>query len=219
MENKTIFYINLYYKNSIFIFFQTCFLFLLFHFIIDRLYFTDEVFFAHYYDVYSTTKLNHLIELRHKWYWVSYVIFPFLFLVKCIIPAAIIYLGMYIDKMEVSFSSVFKVVVISQLVFIIPEIIKLVWFNYNPISMDALRSFHPFSLYSLFDPILLQEWLKYPFKILSLFEVLYWFAIALFLSNFLKRGFDEMLKIVVVYYGSFLFCWMVFVMFISISNS
>ena len=96
---------------------------------------------------------------------------------------------------------------------------KIIWFSHHPVSMEALRFFHPLSLFSLFEPELLQVWSYYPLKVMNLFEVGYWILLAVLLSKFLKQAFEDMLRIVLVYYGSFFFCWMVFVMFISISNS
>ena len=68
------------------------------------------------------------------------------------IPAVLVYLGIYLVKIDISFSKILKAVVLAELVFVIPEILKLGWFSFNPVSMDALRSFHPLSLYSFFDP-------------------------------------------------------------------
>lgn len=85
--------------------------------------------------------------------------------------------------------------------------------------MEAVRLFSPLSLFSLFDSDSLQEWLIYPFKILNIFEVVYWILLAFLLAKYLKSSIDAMLKIVLGYYVSFLFCWVIFVMFISLGNS
>jgi hypothetical protein len=85
--------------------------------------------------------------------------------------------------------------------------------------METVRLFSPLSLFSLFDPELLQEWLYYPFKVLNLFEVGYWLLLAYLLAKHLNQTFDEMLKLVLTYYVRFLFCWIIFVMFISLGNS
>jgi hypothetical protein len=183
------------------------------------LYFTNDVVFAPYLDVYSKTRITNLIELRDKWYWVSYLIFPILFAIKCFFVSLIIYLGTYLMDENFDYLEVFKISVVSQIVFVFPEIVKLIWFSFNHISLDALRQFSPLSLFSLFDPELLQEWLYYPLKVLNLFEVGNWVLLAYLLAKHLNQAFDAMLKLVLTYYVSFLFCWIIFVMFISLGNS
>ncbi|WP_338228204.1 hypothetical protein [Algoriphagus taiwanensis] len=135
------------------------------------------------------------------------------------IPAMLIYLGLYLAKYEISYKKVFGVVLISEFVFFIPLLIKIIWFSFHPVSMEAVRLFSPLSLFSLFDPESLQEWLFYPLKVLNIFEVIYWILLAFLLAKYLKSSLDSMLKIVLGYYVSFFFCWVVFVMFISLGNS
>jgi hypothetical protein len=101
----------------------------------------------------------------------------------------------------------------------VPIVIKLVWFSFNPFDLSMLQEFNPLSLYSLFNPDLLEKWLFYPFKVFNLFEVGYWILLGSLLAKYFKKSFDSMLKIVLGYYVSFLFCWVVFVMFISLGNS
>jgi hypothetical protein len=131
----------------------------------------------------------------------------------------LIYLGLYLGKYEIRYRQVFGIVLISEFIFFIPLLIKIVWFSYHPVSMEAVRLFAPLSLFSLFDPESIQEWLFYPFKVFNLFEVVYWIFLAFLLAKYLKSSIDAMLKIVLGYYVSFLFCWVVFVMFISLGNS
>ena len=52
--------------NVFWVFFLICFGFLFFHILIDYLYFTNDVVFAPYKDIYSQTRLNNLIYLIFK---------------------------------------------------------------------------------------------------------------------------------------------------------
>lgn len=180
---------------------------------------TEKVYYFYFHDQYSYTKIGEMIEYRKKWLWVSYFINPIILVVTIQIPTLMIYLGLYMSKLSVKYTDVLKAVMIAQFIFLLPTFLKIVWFSYYPVSLEELRNFHPLSLFSLFDPELLHEWLFYPLKTLNLFEIGSWLILAFFLAKFLKKSFDEMLKIVVLYYGGFLVCWMVFIMFISISNS
>ncbi len=188
-------------------------------FLMNNYLLTDNLYYLYFQDQYSYTKIGEMIEVRKKWRWLSYLSNPIILLISIQIPVIMIYLGMYISKFSVKYGDVLKATLLAHFIFLIPILLKIIWFSYYPVSMDALRHFHPLSLFSLFDPELLQVWLYYSLKTLNIFEIASWLVLAFFLAKFLKKSFDEMLKIVVLYYGTFLVCWIVFVMFISISNS
>lgn len=196
-----------------------CGIFLLMHYLIDLFYYTDDVIISSFYGKYSDSKIATLIEFRRDWYWLSYLAFPIIFLLDILIVSSVLYTGFYLSRIDIKFLSIFNITLISQLVFIVPEVIKFFWFIFNPVSFENLRNFQPLSLFSLFDAESLQEWLFYPFKVLNVFEVVYWILLAFLLAKYLKSSIDAMLKIVLGYYVSFLFCWVVFVMFISLGNS
>lgn len=193
--------------------------YLFFNVYLDYTILTDEIFFEFYSDKFSERKVYELLDIRKEWIWVSYPIKILIRLIAFQIPAMILYLGLYLSKIEISYKRVFTSVVIAEFIFFIPLLIKVIWFSYQPVTMEAVREFSPLSLFSLFNPNHLQEWLYYPFKVLNLFEVAYWILLASLLAKFLNRSIDSMLKIVLGYYVSFLFCWVVFVMFISLGNS
>lgn len=195
------------------------FIFFLIEFYINNFILTDIVYYGFYQDKFSETRIENLLNYKEKWAWLA-ISFKIIIKIASIqIPVLIVYLGCYISRIQINYREAFKAVILAEFIFFIPVIIKIIWFSNHPVSMEALRYYNPLSLFSLFDPELLQEWLYYPFKVMNLFEVGYWILLAFLLAKFLNQAFDVMLKIVVVYYGSFLFCWMVFVMFISISNS
>lgn len=191
----------------------------LFYFIIDYVIITDSVLFEFYSDKFSESRVYELLDFRKEWLWVTYPIKLLIQLIALQIPTMLIYLGLYLAKYEISYKKVFGVVLLAEFVFFIPLLIKIIWFSYHPVSMEAVRLFAPLSLFSLFDAESLQEWLFYPFKVLNVFEVVYWMLLSFLLAKFLKSSIDAMLKIVLGYYVSFLFCWVVFVMFISLGNN
>lgn len=193
--------------------------FILLNFIVDYFIVTDLVYYEYYSDKFSESRVYELLDFRKEWLWITYPIKLLVQLIALNIPAMLLYLGLYLGKYKISYKKVFGIVLISEFIFFIPLLIKIIWFSYHPVSMEAVRLFAPLSLFSLFDAESLQGWLFYPFKVLNVFEVVYWILLALLLAKYLKSSIDAMLKIVLGYYVSFLFCWVVFVMFISLGNS
>ncbi|WP_289031915.1 hypothetical protein [uncultured Algoriphagus sp.] len=193
--------------------------YVLFYFLIDYVVLNDLVLYEFYSDKFSESRVYELLDFRKEWLWATYPIKLLIQLIVLQIPAMLIYLGLYLAKYEISYKKVFGIVLISEFIFFIPLLIKIIWFSFHPVSMGSVRLFAPLSLFSLFDAESLQEWLFYPCKVLNVFEVVYWILMAFLLAKYLKSSLDAMLKIVLGYYVSFLFCWVVFVMFISLGNS
>lgn len=193
--------------------------FLLYFYFNNRI-LTDLVYLDFYSDKFSESRIYELLDFRKEWFWITYPIKLLVQLISIQIPAILIYLGLYLDKNELEYKKVFEIVLISEFIFFLPLLIKIIWFSYHPVSMEAVRLYAPLSLFSIFDSNTLKEWLYFPFKVLSVFEVAYWILLLAFLlAKYLNKLVDSMLKIVLGYYVNFLFCWVVFVMFISLGNS
>ncbi|GHB50880.1 hypothetical protein GCM10008106_34690 [Mongoliitalea lutea] len=186
---------------------------------IDFIILTDDVFYSHFSEQYSYTRIGQMLEFRGKWLWVTYLITPVITFFKILIPASLVYLGFYLSNLKYPFSDVFKSCVIAEFVFLLPVLSKILWFEFvePSFTLEEFNSFYPLSLFSLFDSSLLEKWFHYPFKALNVFEIGYWFALAGSLAFGLGQEFNQMLRIVVFYHGSFLVCWILFVVFISLS--
>ncbi|MCH7397792.1 hypothetical protein MM236_07325 [Belliella sp. DSM 107340] len=166
---------------------------------IDVFLLSDEVFYFHLTEKYSNTRIEKMLDFRGKWLWVTYFISPAVTFFKILLLASLIYLGLYLSNLKYSFSDVFKACVIAEFVLLLPILIKIIWFEWiDPsFTLEDFKSFYPLSMFSLFDPELLEKWFHYPFKALNVFEIGYWFALAGSLSVVLHLGFKEMLKVVV----------------------
>ncbi|MFN3998625.1 hypothetical protein [Algoriphagus sp.] len=194
-------------------------IFIIIEIVFNSILISENILILEYQDVFSTSRIESLLEFRERWLWLTYLIKLILKLISIFVVSLIIYLGLYLSNFQIRLLRVFQIVILAEFIFFVPIVFKILWFLLNPFSFDAFQNFNPLSLYSLFNPDLLQEWLSYPFKVLNLFEVAYWVLLAFLLARYLKKSIDSMLKIVLGYYVSFLFCWVVFVMFISLGNS
>ncbi|GMQ30887.1 hypothetical protein Aconfl_35300 [Algoriphagus confluentis] len=158
--------------------------YVLFYFFIDYVVLNDLVLYEFYSDKFSESRVYELLDFRKEWLWVTYPIKLLIQLIALQIPAMLIYLGLYLAKYEISYRKVFGIVLISEFIFFIPLLIKIIWFSFHPVSMESVRLFAPLSLFSLFDAESLQEWLFYPFKVLNVFEVVYWILMAFLLAKY-----------------------------------
>lgn len=140
------------------------------------------------------------------------------------IQFSLITAGMYIsftltrETENVKLKHIFKIIVIAQFVFLIPLIVKYIWFLgfKESYTYKELINFSVLSVYSFFEPSGIPDWLVYPLKILNLFEVIYVLTIATGLSTLYKLHFSEVARATVLGYGSLLILWIAVRIYFSV---
>ncbi|WPU99085.1 hypothetical protein SNE26_24025 [Mucilaginibacter sp. cycad4] len=147
----------------------------------------------------------------------------YLYLSSCIystfkigLIALVIYTGLYLSNQQTSFSKTFLITLRSELIFLIPAAIKIIWFKYYYPS-GTLADWHRvyiFSALSFFDAIP-ADW-YYPLQTLNAFEIIYWFILARGVQRVTQLNYDKSLRIVVCSYVPALFVWIVFVSFCTV---
>ncbi len=113
---------------------------------------SSELFYNQFSDQISLKKANQVYELSKNFSVVGYILIPFLYAAKFLIIAAIIQIGIEIEELELSFANCFRIVMQGEIIFILPALIKIIWFGYyeTNYNMDRLNDFSPISLYSIF---------------------------------------------------------------------
>lgn len=107
----------------------------------------------------------------------QYLSIPAIYLVKFTIIAFFIWVGCFGFGYRVTYSDCWHIVMVSEIIFIVPELIKVFWFmifETDPIFAEV-RAFYPLSLMNLFDFETVENKWHYPLKSLNIFEVIYWF--------------------------------------------
>jgi hypothetical protein len=110
---------------------------------------------------------------------IKFLSIPFVYLWKFLVIAFVIWVGCFMFGYRVTYSQCWGVVVAAEYIFLIPEILKILWFlfietdpTYNDIS-----GFYPLSLIQLVDIETLDKRWAYPLRALNVFEVIYWFLL------------------------------------------
>lgn len=180
---------------------------------------SEDIYYNTFNEQLSFERINELINLNKKWSWVIYAITPIFYLFKFFIVSICLLIGAFLLRVDVSQKSLIKIVLISEFVFIIPSIIKLLWFSLvqTDYTLINLQYFSPISAFSLFELTDVQPWLFYPLQLLNVFELLYWCVLAYQLKNILNRDFVGSLGFVASTYGVGLLLWVIFVMFLTVS--
>jgi len=142
----------------------------------------------------------------------QYVSIPLIYLWKFTVLGFVIWVGCFLFGYRVTFSQCWGLVLIAEFVFILPELIKITWFLFietDPNFYD-IQAFYPFSLMNLVDYQDLPTRYAYPFKALNLFELLYWYVLALGIQHFAKRGMKPAWTIVLGFYVPIFVLWLLF---------
>lgn len=104
---------------------------------------------------------------------------PLVYLWKFTVIAFVIWVGCFLYGYRVTYSQCWGVVLVCEFIFLIPEVLKILWFMFidtDPTIHD-IRAFYPLSLMHFFDYYSLDRKWAYPLRALNLFEVVYWFAL------------------------------------------
>lgn len=110
--------------------------------------------------IYSIQYLSVPIFLAWKWTWTSLML----------------WIGCFMFGYRIHFNQLWKMVMLSEILFFVPEILKVIWYSmfYNDPSYNDYLAFYPFSLINFLDYTQIAPKYLYPLKSLNLFELIYW---------------------------------------------
>ncbi|MEX2594360.1 MAG: sulfate ABC transporter permease [Anditalea sp.] len=142
----------------------------------------------------------------------NYLWTPFALLWKFTLIAFTLWIGAFMAGHKLSFRELWKFTMIAEIIFILPELIRLLWFLavVQPESFLAIENFHPFSLFSLVNAGQIESRFHYPLKVLNIFEVVYWFILSIGVHTISRTRFPRSLMIVLGSYTLCFFLWLGF---------
>lgn len=128
-------------------------------------------------------------------------------------------IGAFLYGYENSFKTFFRITINAEFVFLIPIIIKIIWFSFFRTDYDLidLKNFSPLSALDIAYQNSSELWYIYPLRLLNFFELAYWCILAYQLKDILNRDFAGSLGFVASTYGVGLLLWVIFVMFLTVS--
>jgi hypothetical protein len=104
----------------------------------------------------------------------------------------------------------------AELVFFLPEIIKIVWFTIIETVPDFYRiqAFYTFSMLGFFDYHNVAKRYLYPLKSLNIFEFAYLASLMLGVWHFSRKAFKNAFIIILTTYLPIFILWLVFYMIV-----
>lgn len=99
-------------------------------------------------------QMEEFFDTKERWAWVSHLIIPFLLFLKITVIAWVLGIGGFFNEVSLSHRSYFRIVLMSEYIFLIPALSKIAWFYFlKPISpmnrYSSLCHFHCKVLWTL----------------------------------------------------------------------
>lgn len=182
---------------------------------------TESLIFNSLSDSLTQNQIEDYLDAKKKWQWISYLLVPLLLFLKVLLISVILDVGLFFREKEIKFKRIFEIVVKAEFVFLLIALFKTAWFylfqtDYN---LEDLQYFYPLSALNIIGYEGLQPWFIYPFQVLNLFELAYWFILAYLIGKELNENTDKGFSIVASSYGVILLIWVVGVMFFTLNMS
>lgn len=181
---------------------------------------SDSLYFNSLSSQFTYEQIQDLLDKSKKWAWLGYAIIPLVYLIKCSLVALCLEIGLFLFTNRFVFGRMFKVALLTEFIFFIPSLIKLLWFLFvkTDYTLQDLQFFYPLAALNFFDHNTLEPWLMYPLQILNFFELVYWIVLAWGITReFPELDMNRSMSLVATGYGSGLLVWVAIVMFVSLT--
>jgi hypothetical protein len=181
---------------------------------------TETFYFVSLEDIMSIKRIEELIDLNKKNEWLTYILLPVVNTIKYSFAAMIIFIGIKLFELEVSFKNCFKIILFAEIIPILSSITKTLYFYiYPPNNLEILQNFDPLGISSFLKNDAIPKYLLYPIQQLNLFEVGYWLLLAYGIKSLGNVDFKKALKITSLSYGVGLLIWCIFIVFLQLQFS
>ncbi|HET6541229.1 MAG TPA: hypothetical protein VFG46_12140 [Chryseolinea sp.] len=143
---------------------------------------------------------------------VKFLSIPLVYAWKFTVIAFVIWIGCFMFGYRVTYSQCWGVVIAAEFIFLIPEILKILWFmlvdtdpTYNDIS-----GFYPLSLIHFVDFESIDKRWAYPLRALNVFEIIYWFLLVGGIHHYARKDKKYVWIIVACSYVLIFLLWLLF---------
>lgn len=142
----------------------------------------------------------------------KYLSIPLVYLWKFTVIAFVIWVGCFMYGYRVTYSQCWSVVIGAEFIFLVPEVVKIIWFLFierDPGYHD-IRAFYPLSLMHFFDYFSIDKRWAYPLRALNVWEVLYWFMLVAGIHAYARKDKKIVWLIVACSYILIFLLWLLF---------
>lgn len=212
---------SLFQSSILPLFFLICLISVLLSVVSNFFLYTDDLFFNHFANRLSVEKIDALLNNRDDLWWLGYLLKPVELFMRSMLIGFCLMTALFFFNIKIDFTNILKIVLLAEVVPLISELIKVLWFTLFQTSytLTDVQYFTPISVTNLIYKENLEVWMIYPLQLINVFEVAYWLLLAYGLCSITKERYSKMLGLVASSYGVGLLLWVVFVVFLTVSIS
>ena len=143
---------------------------------------------------------------------VKFLSIPLVYAWKFTVIAFVIWIGCFMFGYRVTYSQCWGVVIAAEFIFLIPEILKILWFmlvDTDPAYND-ISGFYPLSLIHFVDFESIDKRWAYPLRALNVFEIIYWFLLVGGIHHYARKDKKYVWIIVACSYVLIFLLWLLF---------
>ncbi|WP_264535283.1 hypothetical protein [Flavobacterium sp. N1736] len=172
-------------------------------------------------DYLTLDQLNSYFEFQDNWHWLAYFYIYAIILIKTLIIATILYIGLFLSNKDVKYKNAWNIIIKAESIFLLVPIFKTIWFYYFQIdyTLQDVQNFYPLSALNITGYKGFETWFIYPFQVLNLFELFYVIYLGFQIGKLTNTNTDYGLKIVVSSYVPSLLLWVATIMFFTLNYS
>ena len=192
--------------------FQSSHIFVLISLLYICILFLNRAFILADIAVFELLQERNQLSLFNFFYGSQYFITPIWLIWKFSVTAFILWMGCFMFGYKVTYQALWKWVMCCEIIFIIPELIKFLWFFLTPgdANYKDILAFYPLSLLSWFNYEQIPEQLHYPLKSMNVFELGYWILLVMGIFFLSGKQLKIAIYIVVSSYLFFFLFWLIF---------
>ena len=165
----------------------------------------------------SSEFVEKITKQKQEYGWISYTLVPLIYSIKFLLIAITLNIGALLLNIKIKFGKLWRTVLLAELVTIFFGVITIVMLIFNNYStIDEIREFDPFALSYYINTDNIPPFLKYPFSLLNLAEIVYWLILAKLMMPLLNKSFGKSLGFVAQTYGVGLLLWITLIVFLSL---
>lgn len=144
---------------------------------------------------------------------------PFVYLWKFTVIGFVLWVGCFTFGYRITYTQCWSVALVAEFVFVLPELLKIIWFLFVQTDPNLLeiKAFYPFSLMNFFDYLNVPQRYHYPLKSISVFEIMYVWALVHGVKHFSFKAHKQSSAtwwIVSTSYVLIFLLWLVFYMIV-----
>ncbi len=142
----------------------------------------------------------------------NYLWTPFALMWKFTLTAFVLWIGGFAFGYRVSFKKLWQYIMIIEIIFVLPELIKMLYFMTLPesVTYQEIRNFYPFSLLSILGSEGMDKQNLYPLQAINLFEIIYIALLILVFHTVSRRNLKQSTKVVISTYVPLFLLWLFF---------